>query len=59
MDAPENGTERMLTKEDSAERLKTECKNLLSEIGTLLFSYIRIMHKITVAVGRPTGDVKK
>jgi hypothetical protein len=32
-DPPDNGAADMLTKEESAERLKTECNNLLSEIG--------------------------
>lgn len=30
---PENGTAEMLTKEESAELLKKECDNLISEIG--------------------------
>lgn len=38
-DSPDNnGTTNMLTKEESAERLKTECNNLLSEIKRLEMS---------------------
>lgn len=57
-DAPDDGTTDMLTKEESAERLKTECNNLLSEIGIHLASCRDSSHMIVVVV-RETRDVKK
>lgn len=46
-DAPDDGTPEMLTKEESAERLKTECNNLLSEIGVIFFPVNMVLRSLS------------
>jgi hypothetical protein len=53
-----DGTVDMLTKEESAKRLRTECKNLLSEIGMFAPAREMILHTIAAVAGE-TWDVKK
>jgi hypothetical protein len=57
-DVPDNGAADMLTKEESAERLKTECNNLLSEIGLNTFPLGVVLCDLLL-LARETRDVKK
>jgi len=57
-DVPDNGAADMLTKEESAERLKTECNNLLSEIGLNTFPLAVVLCDLLL-LARETRDVKK
>jgi len=45
-DIPDNGVADMLTKDESAERLKTECNNLLSEIGLDTFPPAVVLYNL-------------